>query len=103
MIFTTKSLIYSTIGLLFGLIFYYIFGTILKMKMVGIATTAIFAAIGYGIATLKMPDSNRFELFRKTGGEKIDDIILRTIKFKAKGNRIYIQKETKEEKNNGIK
>ena len=95
-IFTTKSLIYSAIGGTFGLIFYYIFAKILGMTMVGIVTAVLFAALGYGIAMLKMPESTRFEILRKTGGEKIDEVILRAIKFKAKGKRVYIQK-TKEE------
>lgn len=64
--------------------------------MVGIVLALLFAAIGYGIAMLKMPESTRFEILRKTGGEKIDEIILKAIKFKAKGKRVYIQK-TKEE------
>lgn len=89
MIFTTKSLIYSCIGALFGLIFYFL------LKGLGLGTLAliailIFALIGFGIATLKVPESNNFEITRKTGGEKIDDIILRAIKFKLKGKRIYV-------------
>lgn len=95
-IFTTKSLIYSAIGGAFGLIFYYIFAKILGMTVLGIVVALIFAVIGYGIAMLKMPDSTRFGILRKTGGEKIDEVILRAIKFKAKGKRVYIQK-TKEE------
>lgn len=64
--------------------------------MVGIVAAVLFAAIGYGIAMLKVPESTRFEILRKTGGEKIDEVILRAIKFKAKGKRVYMQK-TKEE------
>lgn len=64
--------------------------------MVGILAALAFAAVGYGIATLKVPNSNRFEILKKTGGEKIDEVIIRAIKFKAKGKRVYIQK-TKEE------
>ena len=53
--------------------------------MVGIVIAVLFAALGYGVAMLKMPDSTRFGILRKTGGEKIDEVILRAIKFKAKG------------------
>lgn len=95
-IFTTKSLIYSAIGGAFGLIFYYIFASMLGNTMAGILAVLAFAALGYGIATLKVPNSNNFEILRKTGGEKIDDVIIRAIKFKAKGKRVYIQR-TKEE------
>ena len=95
MIFTTKSLIYSCLGALFGAIFYFL------LKVLGLGTMAlmailIFALIGFGIATLKIPESNNFEITRKTGGEKIDDVILRAIKFKLRGKRIYLY--TKEEK-----
>ncbi len=77
-----------------GLVFYLIFKTI-GLKTLGLIFILIFAAIGFGIATLKIPDSNNFEITRKTGGEKIDDVILRAIKFKLKGKRIYLY--TKEE------
>ena len=63
--------------------------------IVTIVCMAIFGAIGFGIGTLKIPDTNGTELTRKTGGEKIDDVIMRAIKFKLKKNRIYVY--TKEE------
>ena len=56
---------------------------------------AVFGLIGFAIATFRMPNSNNLEITRKTGGEKIDDIIIRAIKFKLKKNRIYVY--TKEE------
>ena len=59
----------------------------------------IFALIGFGIGTFKMPNTKNFEITKKTGGEKIDDVLLRFIKFKMKKNRIYIY--TKEEEKNG--
>lgn len=55
----------------------------------------VFGAIGFAVATFKIPDSSNLELTRKTGGEKIDDVIVRAIKFKLKKNRIYVY--TKEE------
>lgn len=65
------------------------------MSRIGLIITLVFAAIGFGITTLKVPESNNFEITRKNGGEKLDDVILRAIKFKAKGKRIYVY--TKEE------
>ena len=65
--------------------------------MAGIITVACFALIGFLIGTLKMPNLEKFEFAKKTGGENIDDIIKRAIKFKTKGKKIYIYKE--EEKN----
>ena len=41
-----------------------------------------------------MPDTNSFEITKKTGGENIDDVIKRWFKFKMQKNKIYVyQKE----------
>ena len=95
MIFSAKSLIYTTITGAFGLIFYYIFASVLGWTWLGIGLAVFFALIGFAIATFKIPETNSFEITRKTGGEKIDEVILRAIKFKAKGKRLYLY--TKEE------
>ena len=63
--------------------------------MIGIIVALIFAAIGYGIATIKIPETNNFDITRKAGGEKLDEVILRLINFKRKRKRIYVY--TKEE------
>ncbi len=52
--------------------------------------------IGYVIGMFKIPDTNGFELTRKAGGENIDDIIKRYIKFKKNNRKLYVY--TKEEK-----
>ena len=90
-IFTTKSLIYSVIAAAIGLPFYFIFSSF-GMTMVGIACVAIFAVIGFTIGTLKMPELGKFEFSKKTGGENLDDVIKRAIKFKTKGRKIYLYK-----------
>lgn len=95
MIFTTKSLIFSVIGAIIGLVIYYFLKTIFGLGKMGLLLTVIFAVIGYGITSLKMPESNNFAITRKTGGDRMDDVILRAIKFKQKGKRIYVY--TKEE------
>ena len=98
-IFSTKGLIYTVVGAGIGLIFYLIF-KILGLTIIGILITVIFAAIGFAIGTLKVPETNSLEITKKTGGERIDDVILRWIKFKKKSNRIYVYKieeETKDE------
>ena len=64
--------------------------------MVGLITTLIFAAIGYAIGMFKIPDTNGLEITRKTGGENIDDVIKRYIKFKTNKRKYYVY--TKEEK-----
>ncbi len=95
-IFTGKSMLYTVIAGAFGLIFYFIFHA-MGLTMVGIVITLIFAVIGFIIGTLKMPNLGKFKFAQKTGGENIDDIIKRAIKFKTKGRKIYIYRE--EEKN----
>ena len=97
-IFSTKGLIYTAVGVAIGLIFYFIL-KLFKLTIVGIAIALIFGLIGFCIGTFKMPDTKKFELTQKTGGEKIDDVIMRYIKFKRKKNRIYvsIKEETKDE------
>ncbi|MCI9016570.1 MAG: hypothetical protein HFJ53_05350 [Clostridia bacterium] len=88
-IFTGKSIIYTTIGGAIGAIFYLMFAA-MNIGIIGIIFVIIFALIGFCIGTFKMPDTGAFEFTKKTGGENIDDIILRAIKFKQKKNRIYI-------------
>ena len=93
-IFSAKSLIYTVVAAGVGLIFYFTFKW-LKMTMVGIIIMALFALIGFGIGTLKVPEIAKFEFSKKTGGENIDDIILRAIQFKMKGKKLYVYKEEK--------
>ena len=54
-----------------------------------------FGIMGFSIGTFKVPESANFEITKKTGGENIDEVIIRAIKFKQKKNRIYLY--TKEE------
>ena len=91
-IFSTKALIYTVVGGAIGLPFYYMF-KFMKMNMVGIVIIAILALMGFCIGTFKVPNSDGFKITRLVGGENIDDIILRYIKFKKKKNKIYITKE----------
>ena len=66
----------------------------LDMGTVGLIITIIFAAIGFGIGTLKVPNTTAFEVTRKTSGENIDDVIMRWIKFKFKSKKkIYVYTE----------
>lgn len=94
-IFSTKGLITTCIGGGIGLIFYLIFAA-LQMKIVGIIITLVLAGIGYAIGMLKVPNTGGMEITRKTGGENIDDVIMRYIKFKTNKKKYYVY--TKEEK-----
>ena len=91
MIFSKKSFLWTIafagIGIFLG---YLPIGVILGHSIIGIAITLIFGLIGFGIGTLKVPESRNFEFFRKTGGENIDEILFRIIKFKKQGNKIYL-------------
>ena len=96
-IFSTKALIYTAIGAVVGLIFYGIF-SLLNFTIGGLIAIGIFGLIGFIIGTFKMPESTAFEITKKTGGENIDDVIIRGIKFKMQKNRIYVYEESKEER-----
>ena len=91
-IFSTKALIYTIVGMGIGLIFYFILNMI-GMQFVGILFDVICGAIGFSIGTFKIPDNKKFEFARKTGGENIDDVAKRWIKFKQKKNRVYVWKK----------
>lgn len=97
-IFTGKSLIYTAIGAGVGLIFNLILSA-LGIGLIGLILIAIFALIGFSIGTFKMPNIGSFAFTKKVGGEPIDEIILRAIKFKNKKNKIYIydKEDTKDE------
>ena len=65
------------------------------LTMIGIIIVAVFALIGFAIGTLKVPEVSKFEFSKKTGGENIDDVIRRAIKFKTSGKKVYVYKEGK--------
>ena len=88
-IFSAKALIYTAIGGAIGIPFYLIF-SLLSMGVVGLVFIVVFALLGFIIGTFKVPDSNNFKITKNTGGENIDDVIIRGIKFKMHKNRIYV-------------
>jgi len=94
-IFSTKSLITSCIGGAVGLVFYLIF-KLCNLTVVGIVITVICALIGYVIGMFKIPENSSLYLSKKAGGENIDDVIKRYVKFKKNTKKLYVY--TKEEK-----
>lgn len=86
--FTAKSLIFTAVGAFVGLIFYFIFGVILGIGILGYISIAICAVIGYVIATVKIPAGGNSKLAKNVGGDSIDDIIKRYILFK-KSKKVY--------------
>lgn len=98
-VFTSKSMIWTAACAGIGVLFYFILN-MLGMKFIGMIAIAIFALIGFSIGTFKVPDIGTFAFTKKVGGENIDEIILRAIRFKKANNRIYtydIKEETKDE------
>ena len=91
-IFSTKSFIYTAVGALIGIVLFYIFRMI-GLTVVGVILLVLLALLGFAIGTFKVPETSNFKITQKTGGEHIDDVILRWIRFKQKRNRIYIYKE----------
>lgn len=91
-IFSTKALIYTVVGAAIGYPFYWICKT-MGVQMLGFIIVGLLGLIGFVCGTFKIPDSGTFKVTRLVGGENIDDVILRYIKFRKKKNRIYITKE----------
>ena len=90
-IFTVKSLI-STIGFAaIGAIPCLLLSSI-GLKIPGIIVLVIFAAIGYGMAMLTIPDAPVMGKLRKAGGEKLGDIVWRTVTF-SKRKKIYLYRK----------
>ena len=95
-IFSTKALIYTIVGIGIG------------MTLIGVIIIALFGLIGFSLGTFKVPNSNAFKITKEAGGENLDDVIKRYIKFKISKNKIYTyqkqeiaeenkQEETKED------
>ena len=88
-IFSAKALVYTAVGGACGLPLYLIF-SLLSMNVVGLVCIALLGLVGFVIGTFKVPDTSNFKITQKTGGENIDDVIRRGIKFKMQKNRIYV-------------
>lgn len=104
-VFSMKALIYTGIGAGIGLIFLLIF-SLCGLTVVGLVILLTLALLGFMIGTFKMPEIRGASATKKIGGEAIDDIIKRFIKFNydiniinyKKKKKIYTYIDTKEEK-----
>ncbi len=94
-IFTVKSLITTVAGTIIGSVFYLIFGLLLGLKPVGIGIMVFFAVVGFGVGAIKIPTLGGIPFTKKIGGESLDEIIRRYVKFKM-NRKVYTY--TKEEK-----
>lgn len=99
-VFSTKALIYSTIGAAVGIPIYLIF-SIFKLNLIGIIFILFFALIGFIIATFKVPEIPSIQATKKVGGEDIDEVIKRFLKFKSQHNKIYVYEREKKEDEGG--
>ena len=86
-IFTGKSLIYTGIGGLIGGLFYLLF-TAFQLNTVGIIIMVLFALIGFGLGTIKVPTGGNSKISKNVGGDSIDEIIKNYILFK-KNKKVY--------------
>lgn len=68
----------------------------LGAQYIGFGIVILFGLLGFLCGTFKIPNSEAFKFTRLVGGESIDDIVLRYIKFKKNKNKIYITKEEEE-------
>ena len=86
-IFTSKSLIFTAVGAGIGLLLFNIFNMI-GLRTIGIICLVIMALIGFGIATIKIPTHGGTTISKNVGGESLNEIIIKYIKFK-KNRKIY--------------
>ena len=91
-VFSPKALIYTCIGGGIGFVFYLLFNA-LGLWWLGATFIAALAGIGFAIGTFKVPKIQT-KKFNDVAGEKIDDVIMRYIKFQKKKNTIYVYKDT---------
>ena len=63
--------------------------------MVGIIITAVCGLLGFGIGAIKIPTVSGIPVTKKIGGEPINEIVARWIKFN-KNKKMYVY--TKEAK-----
>ena len=95
-IFTTKALIYTTIGAMIGFPLYLVFSA-MKMTLVAIGGVVVCAAIGFSIGTFKIPDSTATKFTTNAGGLPIDEVIKKGILFKTNKRNIYLYAEEEKE------
>lgn len=95
-IFSTKALIYTTIGAMIGFPLYLVFSA-MKLTIPGIVSVAVLAVIGFCIGTFKIPDSNGTKFTRNAGGLPIDEVIKKAVLFRANKRNVYQYAEEEKE------
>ncbi len=95
LIFSTKALIFTMVGVGIGFLFYYVLKFV-GLGTVGIGIMAILALLGFSIATFKVPGIGAFPFTKDIAGQQIDEVIIRYIKYKRNSKKIYILKRAKD-------
>ena len=80
-IFSYKSLIYTAAGVFIGLPVFLIIRAITGKFLVSAIFPILLGLIGYVISTFKVPQIKGIKIFKDVGGEAINDIIVRYIRF----------------------
>ena len=83
-IFSTKALIVTAVLAGMGYGIGWAIGKLINYTTLGLILAIVLGVIGFAVTSFKIPDSNNFEITRKAGGEYIDQIIMRFIRFKHK-------------------
>jgi len=95
LIFSPQAALFTLIGFGIGLCFVLIFNFISEaagnkiLLYVGWGICILIAAIGYALGTFNIPETNAFDICKKTGGESAYVVIKRAITFN-KRKKIYI-------------
>ena len=98
-VFTVKSLITTAIGgILVGGPLFLLIGMLLGQKVAGFIVVGVCAVIGWAIGAIKIPTVSSLPFTKNVGGESLDEIIRRYIKFKA-NKKVYTYVNLKPELN----
>ena len=97
LIFTPKGFFGILLGCIPGIIFHQLFSAF-GAEVVGWVFLILCALIGLIIGQAKMPESRAFDLFRKTGGLPVKDVIMNYFKFKKTKKYYVYDSEVKQNK-----
>ena len=98
-VFTVKSLITTAIGgILVGGPLFLLIGMLLGQKVAGFIVMGVCAVIGLAIGAIKIQKVSILTFNKNVGGESLDEIIRRYIKFKA-NKKVYTYVNLKPELN----
>ncbi len=87
-IFSMKSFFTTAVGAGVGFLISMIF-TIIGLASISLIVVIVFAGLGFAVGTVIIPDVPFIGSLRKAGGEKLGDILIRTITF-SKKRKIYV-------------